>query len=146
MNTYHISNSNGMGGGVWAREYDSRKAAAAAIAEAFGWDDAVLSPSWDDDDGNRCWCAYETREECDADDTGADAPCITRVDAGAEIKINIYRSAGAWYAAVMIDGEHDSCDELDVDAGASEADAHHEAMRMPLTVAGTRTVRRVEDV
>ena len=76
--TYSITNSNGMSGGVWGRKYDSRKAAAAAIAEAFGWDEVVLSPSWSDDEENSCWSAYETQDECDADETGAQAPCITR--------------------------------------------------------------------
>lgn len=28
--------------------------------------------------GSACWSAYETQEECDADETGAQAPCITR--------------------------------------------------------------------
>lgn len=78
--TYKITNSNGMSGGVWSRTYDSRKAAARAIAQAYGWDEVVLSPSWEDDEGNACWSAYETRDECDADETGADAPCITRQD------------------------------------------------------------------
>jgi len=80
-NTYKITNSNGMSGGVWSRVYGSRKAAAAAIAEAFGWDEAVLSPSWSDDEDNSCWSVYETQEECDADETGAHAPCITRHEA-----------------------------------------------------------------
>jgi hypothetical protein len=84
MATYTISNSNGMSGGVWSRKYDSRKAAKAAIAEAFGWDEAVLSPSWahstDGSDTLTCWSAYATQEDCDADETGAHAPCITRHD------------------------------------------------------------------
>ena len=80
MNTYSISNSNGMGGGVWGRKYDSRRDAKEAIAEAYGWDDVVLSPSWEDGDGLTCWSVYETQEECDADETGADAPCITRLE------------------------------------------------------------------
>lgn len=77
--TYKITNSNGMSGGVWSRSHESRDDAASAIAQAMGWDDAVLSPSWDDDDGNRCWSVYATQEECDDDQTGAMAPCITRV-------------------------------------------------------------------
>lgn len=80
MSTYTISNSNGMAGGVWSRTYESRKEARAAIAEAYGWDEVVLSPSWEDDDGLTCWSAYETQDECDADETGAQAPCITRHD------------------------------------------------------------------
>ncbi|UOF77332.1 hypothetical protein [Caudoviricetes sp.] len=77
--TYKISNSNGMSGGVWGRVYESRESAAAAIAQAFGWAESVLSPSWSDDEENKCWSAYETQEECDADDNGAMAPTITRV-------------------------------------------------------------------
>ncbi len=65
--TYKITNSNGMSGGVWSRGYDSRDDAASAIAGAMGWDDVVLSHSWGDDE-----------EACDADDTGAMAPTITR--------------------------------------------------------------------
>lgn len=79
MAEYKISNSNGMAGGVWLRSYETRAEAAAAIAKAFGWDEAVLSPSWSDDEDRSCWSAYETRTDCDADDTGANAPTITRV-------------------------------------------------------------------
>lgn len=54
-----------------------------AIADARGWDDVVLSPSFADTDGNgeerRAWCAYETQEECDTDDTGANAPWVIEV-------------------------------------------------------------------
>lgn len=84
MSKYTISNSNGMSGGVWARKYGTRKAARDAIAEAYGWDTVVLSPSWahstDGSDTLTCWSAYATQEECDADETGAHAPCITRHD------------------------------------------------------------------
>lgn len=81
---YSISNSNGQSGGAWSRMYGTRRAAQRAIAEAFGWTEAVLSPSWahttDGNDTLTCWSAYSTQEECDADETGAHAPTITRHD------------------------------------------------------------------
>ena len=53
-------------------------------AQTLGWDEAVLSPSWahstDGNDTLTCWLAYSTQEECDADETGAHAPTITRHD------------------------------------------------------------------
>ena len=76
---YEISNCNGMSGGVWSEAHDSRDDAATAIATAFGWDESVLSPSWTDDEEQTCWSVYETQEACDADETGAHAPTITRV-------------------------------------------------------------------
>lgn len=84
MATYKISNSNGKSGGVWSRSYSTRGEAARAIADGMGWDDVVLSHSFtsDGDDGEdlTAWCAYETQEECDADQDGARAPCVTRHD------------------------------------------------------------------
>lgn len=61
------------------------------------------------------------------------------------IEINIYRSAGSWYAARWIDGEYDGCDELDVAGDVTEDEARHEALTMPLLVAGPRLIRRVAD-
>ncbi len=80
--TYTITNCNGMSGGVWARAYETRNAARDAIAEAYGWAEAVLSPPWeqttDGSDTLLCWSAYSTQEECDADQIGAHAPWIAR--------------------------------------------------------------------
>ena len=64
------------------------------------------------------------------------------------IKINVYRSAGSWYAARWIDGEYDGCDELGCDDNASEAEAIAHAALMPLegcTDDDPREVNRVAD-
>lgn len=62
------------------------------------------------------------------------------------IRINVYRTAGEWYAARWINDEYDGCDELSCDGDASEEEAIECAKTMPLGVAGERTVRRVDDV
>lgn len=76
--TYTIHNTNGTSGGPWTRLYATRDAAADALRQAMGWDAIVLSGSYDDTRGNATWHAYESQDECDADETGALAPCITR--------------------------------------------------------------------
>lgn len=48
------------------------------------------------------------------------------------IKINVYQINGYWFGARWIDGEYDGCDELDVPAGATAADAIAHAAIMPL--------------
>jgi hypothetical protein len=61
------------------------------------------------------------------------------------IEINIYRAGGQWYGSRTIDGEFDGCDELSCDGDASEDEARACAENEPLTAAGPRIVRRVED-
>lgn len=85
IRTYSIKNSNGLSGGDWNRQYNTREQAAAAIAKAYGWDAAAVAigPKMIDeigDDGEEeiAWCVYESQEDCDADDTGAHAPRIVR--------------------------------------------------------------------
>lgn len=61
-----------------------------------------------------------------------------------KIKINVYRARGAWYAAIWIDGEYDSCDTLPCDGSASEAEALACAETMQLHYDGDRAVTRVD--
>ena len=62
------------------------------------------------------------------------------------ITINIYRTAGEWYAARWIDGEYDGCDAIDCDSDASDAEAIECAKEMPLNVGGSREICRVNDM
>jgi hypothetical protein len=73
--TYKISNAEGRQGRAWTAEYATREEAAQAIRQAMGWDAVVLSGSYAVDAGSAV-SAYETQEECDADQTGAWAPRI----------------------------------------------------------------------
>ena len=89
------------------------------------------------------WCAGTVSSEATpaqiAEITGEKLP---------EVKINVYRhvsEGGAWCFAMWVDGRFDSSDTLDCDDDATDAEAIEYARTMPLTVAGSRTVARVED-
>lgn len=70
---------------------------------------------------------------------------MSNVAQAIEIKINVYRAGGEWYAARWIDGEYDGSDALECNADASDAEALACAESMPLTISGQRVVRRVDD-
>lgn len=75
--TYQISTTDGR---EWTDTYETRQQAAAAIAQAYGWESPVISESYAVGDGNQSAVSvYETQEECDADDEGAYAPRITGI-------------------------------------------------------------------
>ena len=83
---YRISNAEGLTGGAWGATFATEDEAAEAIREAHGWDDVVVSESFAAGDGNdSAVCAYETQEECDADEDGAHAPRITSVEVAAPV-------------------------------------------------------------
>jgi hypothetical protein len=63
-----------------------------------------------------------------------------------EIKINVLRDGGEWFAARWIDGVYDGCDSLEIDDDASTDDALTAAEHIPLSVDGPRVIRRVDDV
>ena len=79
--SYEIRTTDGR---KWASSYPTRDAAADAIRTAYSWDAVVLSASYTvdgprgaaDGDTTTAVSAYETQEECDADETGAHAPQI----------------------------------------------------------------------
>jgi hypothetical protein len=82
MAKYTIENSHGERGGMWSCDYDTLEAAKVGLRQAMGWGEIVLSHAYTHDaDDNTAWSAYETQEDCDADDEGAHAPCIVRDDA-----------------------------------------------------------------
>ena len=72
-----ITNTSGRSDRSWSRDYETREDAAEAIRNAMGWDSVVLSESFAVDDTTG-WCAYESQEECDADQEGAYAPRVLR--------------------------------------------------------------------
>lgn len=78
MTTYQIRNTEGRQGRAWTRTYDSLDEATEALRVELGWDGIVLSDSFATDLGSAV-CAYETQEECDADEEGAYAPRIVEV-------------------------------------------------------------------
>lgn len=83
--TYRITNTNGLTTGRWALTYLSRDNAAEELRLARGWDEVHLSAPFAEVDSEgrevgRCWCAYETEAERDADDTGAFADRIVEID------------------------------------------------------------------
>lgn len=85
---YTISNPNGLNGPAWRSEYATVEAAAEASRFAYGWDEVVLSDSYDDTMGHGCdgaatqsWSAYATQEDCDreAGTACSESPRITEV-------------------------------------------------------------------
>ena len=80
MATYYtISNSNGNQSGPWRDRYATQEAAVDAIAQAQGWGEPVLSERYTVDGGSAI-SVYATQADCDADQDGAYAPRVTKVD------------------------------------------------------------------
>lgn len=57
-------------------------------------------------------------------------------------QVNVYKSNGEWCYALIVDGEHDHSDTLDVEDGADDAAAIAQAS----LVFDGATIKRVEDV
>jgi hypothetical protein len=96
LTTYKISNSNGLSGVAWDHDYETQDEAAEAIRTAYGWDEVVLSDSYSvgNDYGTGdadAVSAYETQEECDADQDGAHAPRIVEI-----VKPGVRCECGEW--------------------------------------------------
>lgn len=63
-----------------------------------------------------------------------------------QIKINVFRSGGEWFGSCFVNDEFDGCDALAIDGDASEDEAMECARKLPLSVAGERTIARVDDL
>lgn len=74
-NGFTIQTSDGRQDRRLSATYSTAVAAADALREVMGWDDVVLSHSFEADGGS-ARSAYATQEECDTDGDGASAPRI----------------------------------------------------------------------
>lgn len=85
MRVFRITNTRGIDGPAWRRDYETIDAAQEALRLAMGWKYLYMSELFYDGDGEAHdgWlegdavCAYSTREERDRDNEGAYAPRIT---------------------------------------------------------------------
>ena len=76
---YRIKTTDGRD---WPTTYPTQQDAAEAIAEAYGWDEAIMSERYtvmDGRDETSAVSAYATRDDCDEDQDGAQAPRIVRI-------------------------------------------------------------------
>lgn len=75
---FKITNTEGRRGNAWDRQYETKREAMVAIADACGWLDVFVSAGFATDEGTG-WCCYEMAETRAADDEGAFAPRIIEV-------------------------------------------------------------------
>lgn len=91
---YALVNSHGAQHGAWDEHYRTIEDATEAMRKAMRWESIVLSGGYTvqhpgDGPGRasgEAWSVYETQEECDADQDGADAPRIIQLRTTVEME------------------------------------------------------------
>lgn len=91
---YTISTTDGRQHPALRDTYDSQEAAADALQRVMGWDEIHLSDGYTVSKDEEAVSAYETEEECDADETGGYAPRIVARSVGS-VERQVARIVGA---------------------------------------------------